>query len=101
MYQCEVCSKNFDSQHNLNGHLVSRTHARREQAQRTQHSRSPIHDATQFHCCDCDRDFVNEVALLQHLAIKHNAEAETRCDQKIYLRPLWKGIYYEELSETA
>lgn len=34
-----------------------------------QHLRSPIH-ATQFHCCDCDWDFVDKQALHQHLADK-------------------------------
>jgi hypothetical protein len=35
-----------------------------------QHLLSLVHNVTQFHCSDCDRDLINETALVQLLRDK-------------------------------
>lgn len=98
--KCNVCSSGFASIPLLQDHQRSSNHCFCRQCNRLfatashldRHLRfAPAH-TTQYHCCDCDRDFVNEQALSQHLqykvhppkvvSSKSNEYPCTKCDRK-------------------
>ena len=49
------------------------------------HVESPP-QVSQFHCCNCDRDFVDEHALMQHLANKYHHHEANKCHNITLLR---------------
>lgn len=98
--KCNTCSSGFASIPLLQDHQRSSNHCFCRQCNRLfttashldRHLRfAPAH-STQYHCCDCDRDFFDEQALRQHLRYKvHPAKVEssksneypcTKCDRK-------------------
>lgn len=98
--KCSICSSGFASISLLQDHQRSSNHCFCRQCNRLFSSAShldrhlrfaPAH-STQYHCCDCDRDFVNEKALSQHLqykvhppkvdSSKSNEYSCTKCDRK-------------------
>lgn len=98
--KCNTCSSGFASIPLLQDHQRSSNHCFCRQCNRffstashsDRHLRfAPAH-STQYHCCDCDRDFINELALSQHLqykihppkvdSSKSNGNPCTKCDRK-------------------
>lgn len=86
---CSMCGKNFNSAEALRQHQIASEHSYCNQCKiffddeesMKQHKRVRNHlvnpgahdqkkkspgDTAEFHCCDCDRDFVSEQALNQH-----------------------------------
>lgn len=98
--KCSICSSGFASISLLQDHQRASNHCFCRQCNRLfstashldRHLRyAPAH-STQYHCCDCDRDFINEQALSQHLqykvhppkadSSKSNENSCTKCDRK-------------------
>lgn len=103
--KCNTCSSGFASVPLLQDHQRSSNHCFCRQCNRLfttashldRHLRfAPAH-SMQYHCCDCDRDFVDEQALSQHLQFKiHPAKVDssksnkypcTKCDRKFKTKP--------------
>lgn len=70
---CSQCKIFFSDQQSLEQHKRLGSHL---VSQGVQNQKKKSSGATpEFHCCDCDRDFVNEQALTQHCDMKiHNTE---------------------------
>lgn len=88
--QCESCKERFRSRKALRLHQKSSMHCYCRSCNTyfestdalRQHENSPGH-VGQFHCCDCDRDFVNSSALEQHL--QNKIHMPTRKHKEAYL----------------
>lgn len=74
---CSPCSRKFVSDSALDAHLFDyhrpskRTRYTIDSAGQVRYHTTPTApDVSQFHCCDCDRDFCDEMSLNQHLRDK-------------------------------
>jgi hypothetical protein len=83
-HQCGSCNEKFRSPESLRKHQRASGHCYCRSCNLyftstnllRQHTKSPDH-VGQFHCCECDRDFVNESALDQHLQNKIHQPTRT------------------------
>lgn len=71
---CQHCNRFFSDRQGLSQHLL----------------RSSIHQATQFHYCDCNHDFVSNEALNQHLTDKIHSTTDR--DPENYCRDCRRGF---------
>lgn len=113
--KCNTCSSGFASISLLQDHQRSSDHCFCRQCNRLfttashleRHLRYALVHSTQYHCCDCDRDFIDEQALSQHLQHKvHPAKVDSskpneypcaKCDRKFKTKP----ALYQHLSSLV
>lgn len=85
--KCNTCSSGFASISLLQDHQRSSNHCFCRLCNRVfttashldRHLRCAPAHRTQYHCCDCDRDFIDELALSQHLQYKvHPPKVDSR-----------------------
>ena len=89
LHKCGACTKAYINLRALHGHqrLVGHCFCRQcdhffsDTSALAEHKKHFIH-AAGFHCCDCDRDFVNQQALDQHLQDKDHTSIKKRHECK-------------------
>lgn len=103
--KCITCGLGFAGVSHLQAHQRSKNHcfcqkcnlAFTRKSKLDRHLKyAPAHASPEYHCCDCDRDFVHEQALRQHLQFKvHPPKADVQ-KPDMYPCPKCKRTFKEK-----